>query len=140
DVVVAQTGYAGAKVPLIVEDAGRMVSTQDITLPPDGEAATVHVRFLASEAGARQFKFRIPVQGTEEVAQNNQRESLVEVFDRKEKILYLDGQPKHEAKFIELGVEADNNLQVVLLQRTSQDKYLRLHVDNDEELQNGFPS
>ena len=140
DVVVAQAGYAGAKVPLIVEDAGRMVSTQDITLPPDGEAATVHVRFLASEAGPRQFKFRIPVQGAEEVAQNNQRESLVEVYDRKEKILYLEGEPRPEAKFVEQAVEPDNNLQVVLLQRTSQDKYLRLHVDNGEELQNGFPS
>ncbi len=38
DLVVTQTGYAGVKVPLIVEDEGRIVSTQDITLPGDGES------------------------------------------------------------------------------------------------------
>ena len=44
DVVVTQVGYAGRKVPLVVEDAGRIVSTQDVTLPGDGESQTVKVR------------------------------------------------------------------------------------------------
>ncbi len=39
DVVVTQIGYAGAKVPLFVEDEGRIVSSQDIVLPGDGEVA-----------------------------------------------------------------------------------------------------
>ena len=85
DVVVTQTGYAGAKVPLIVEDQGRMVSTQDITLPADGESATVKVRFKAFEAGPRVYRFRIPLQSNEEVPQNNARDRLVEVVDRREK-------------------------------------------------------
>jgi len=140
DVVVAQTGYAGAKVPLVVEDAGRIVSTQDITLPPDGEAATVHVRFMAGEAGARQFRFKIPVQANEEVAQNNQRDVLVEVYDRNERVLYLEGEPRPEMKFINQALRNDKNVSVVVLQRTAQDKYLRLGVENSEELQGGFPT
>jgi uncharacterized membrane protein len=36
-------------------------------------------------------------------------------------------------------VEADKNLQVVVLQRTAQDKYLRLSVDSANELIGGFP-
>src|SRR5712691_1344046 len=53
NVVLTQTGYAGATVPLNVEDDGRVVGTQEVTLPPDGETATVRVRFTASDAGAR---------------------------------------------------------------------------------------
>jgi uncharacterized membrane protein len=146
DVVVSQVGYAGAKVPLIVEDSGRTVSSQDITLPNDGDSETIHVRFKASEVGARQFRFRIPAQSGEEVTQNNQRDALIEVYDRREKILFLDGQPRPEPKFIRQATDLDNNLQVVLLQRTAEasvsapDKYLRLGVDNGEELQNGFPA
>ena len=34
DVVITQTGYAGATVPLNVEDEGRIVSSQKVTLPP----------------------------------------------------------------------------------------------------------
>src|SRR5207237_659527 len=87
-----------------------------------------------------QFRFRIPVQGSEEVAQNNQRDSLVEVYDRREKVLYLEGEPRPEMKFIRQATHPDNNLQIVILQRTAQDKYLRLDVDNGEELQGGFPT
>ncbi|MFI5178006.1 MAG: hypothetical protein ACHQO8_05570, partial [Vicinamibacterales bacterium] len=146
DVVVTQVGYAGAKVPLIVEDAGRTVSSQDITLPADGESETFHVHFKVAEVGPRLFRFKIPIQTNEEVSQNNQRDALVDVYDRREKILYLEGEPRPEPKFIRLATDADDNLQVVLLQRTAEagvnspDKYLRLGVDGPEELQNGFPT
>src|SRR5260370_25398986 len=53
DVVLSQTGYGGQTVPLSVEDDGRIVSTQVVTLPPDGESATAKGRVAASEAGAR---------------------------------------------------------------------------------------
>ncbi len=146
DVVLTQVGYAGVKVPLVVEDAGRIVSSQDVTLPADGESETFHVRFKASETGPRMFRFKVPVQANEEVPQNNQRDALIDVYDRREKLLYLEGEPRPEPKFIRLATDEDDNLQIVLLQRTAEagvnspDKYLRLHVDNPEELQNGFPT
>jgi uncharacterized membrane protein len=140
DVVVTQTGYAGEKVPLIVEDAGRIVNQQEVTLPRDGDSETVHVRFPASEAGARLFKFRVPVQPGEEVAENNQRDALIEVSDRSERILYLEGEPRPEMKFIKYATDEDKNLALVVLQRTAQDKYYRIGVETGEELQNGLPT
>jgi uncharacterized membrane protein len=146
DVVVTQVGYAGQKVPLIVEDAGRIVSQQEITLPPDTESETVHVRFKATDVGPRVFRFRIPVQNGEEVTQNNQRDALIEIYDRREKVLYLEGEPRPEPKYIRQATDKDDNLQVVLLQRTAEasvtvsDKYLRLGVDGPEDLLSGFPA
>jgi uncharacterized membrane protein len=140
DVVVSQTGYAGAKVPLIVEDAGRMIGRQEVTLPRDGEATTVHVRLAVSEPGARVVRFRIPVQDREDVAENNQRDSLIEVTDRKQRILYLEGEPRPEMKFIKEAAEQDGNVALVVLQRTAPDKYYRFGVETGEELQNGFPA
>jgi uncharacterized membrane protein len=139
NVVLTQSGYAGVKVPLNVEDEGRIVGTQEVTLPPDGESATVRVRFTASDAGPRLFRFRVPAQANEQVAQNNSREALIEVNDRREKILYFEGEPRFEAKFIRRAVEDDKNLQVVILQRTAENKYLRLDVGNADELVDGFP-
>ena len=52
-VVITQTGYAGATVPLQVEDEGRIVSSQDVTLPPDGQSATVRVNFTANDGDGR---------------------------------------------------------------------------------------
>ena len=67
------------------------------------------------------------------------RDALVEVSDRREKVLYLEGEPRFEMKFIRRAVEDDKNLQVVILQRTAEDKYLRLDVGNPDELVGGFP-
>src|SRR5580693_3073629 len=104
DVVISQTGYGGETVPLQVEDEGRIVSSQQITLPPDGESATFRVTFTASDAGARLFRFRVPPQPGEQVTQNNTRDALVEVVDRKEKVLYMEGEPRYEVKFIRRAV------------------------------------
>jgi uncharacterized membrane protein len=139
DVVLSQTGYGGQTVPLSVEDDGRIVSTQEVTLPPDGESATVKVRFTANEAGARTFKFKVPTQTGEQVTQNNARDALIQVNDRAEKILYYEGEPRFEYKFLRLAVEGDKNLQVVSLDRTAENKYYRQSVTTPDELIGGFP-
>jgi uncharacterized membrane protein len=139
DAVVSQTGYGGRTVPLTVEDDGRIVSTQEVTLPDNGESATVKVRFTASEAGPRLFRIGIPVQPGEQVAQNNARDALVEVEDRREKILYFEGEPRPEMKFLLRGIADDKNLSVVVLQRTAENKYYRIGIDTPDELIAGFP-
>ncbi len=139
DVVISHTGFAGAKVPLTVEDEGRIVSSQEVTLPSTGESTTVRVTFTANDAGPRLFRFQVAPQADEQVTQNNTRDALVEVADRREKILYMEGEPRFEAKFIRRAVEDDQNLQVVILQRTAEDKYLRLDVGSPDELVGGFP-
>ena len=64
---------------------------------------------------------------------------MVVVSDRREKILYLEGEPRFELKFIRQAVEDDKNLQVVTLLRSAKDKFLRLSVDDSVELSTGFP-
>ena len=55
----------------------------------------------------------MPTQADEQVTQNNARDALVEVNDRREKVLYFEGEPRFEMKFIRRAVEDDKNLQVV---------------------------
>ena len=147
DVVLSQTGYGGQKVPITVEDDGRLISTQEVALPPDGESATVKVRFTAAEAGARVFRFKVPVQTGEQVTQNNSRDALMQVNDRVEKVLYYEGEPRSEMKFVSRALEQDanlkladdKNLQVVTLVRTAENKYYRQHVSSPDEVVGGFP-
>jgi uncharacterized membrane protein len=139
DVVLSQTGYGGQRVPLSVEDDGRIVSTQEVTLPADGESATVKVRFTANEAGARTFKFKVPTQAGEQVTQNNARDALIQVNDHAEKVLYYEGEPRFEYKFLRSGVAGDANLQVFSIVRTAENKYYRQSLNNRDELAGGFP-
>ena len=139
DALVTQTGYAGESVTLDVEDDGRIVGSQELKLPIDGEPAAVRVRFTASDPGPRVFRFRIAPRVGELVTQNNQRDALVDVYDRTEKILYFEGEPRPEQKFLHRAVDEDKNLQVVTLVRTADNKYYRLVLDNAEQLAGGFP-
>jgi uncharacterized membrane protein len=139
DALITQTGYAGETVTLDVEDEGRIVGSQEVKLPVDGEPAAVRVRFTASDPGARVFRFRIAPRVGELVTQNNQREALVDVYDRTEKILYFEGEPRPELKFLHRAVDDDKNLQVITLLRTADNKYYRLLLDSPEQLAAAFP-
>ncbi|HEY7500746.1 MAG TPA: glutamine amidotransferase [Vicinamibacterales bacterium] len=139
DALVTQTGYAGETVTLDVEDEGRIVGSQELKLPIDGEPAAVRVRFTASDSGPRVFRFRISPRVGELVTQNNQREALVDVYDRTEKILYFEGEPRPEQSFLHRAVIGDKNLQVVTIVRTADNKYYRLLLDTPEQLAGGFP-
>jgi uncharacterized membrane protein len=139
DVVVRETGYAGQTITVDVEDEGRIVGSEKVQLPTDGSPATVRVRATAAEAGPRVFKFRVAPQAGELVTQNNERDALINVRDAREKILYFEGEPRFEMKFLNRAVDDDKNLQVVSLQRTAENKFLRLKVDTPDELVGGFP-
>jgi hypothetical protein len=139
DVLVRQRGYGGQKVPLVVEDAGRVIASQQVALPPDGDLAPLRVHVTLNDPGPRTLTFKIAPQPGEQVTQNNAQQTLVDVRDEREKILYVEGEPRYEMKFIRLAVASDSQLQLVTLQRTAENKFLRLDVDNGDELAGGFP-
>ena len=58
DVLVRQRGFDGAKVPLMVEDDGRLIGQSEITLPPNGDVAPVRVQVRMSSPGARLLTFQ----------------------------------------------------------------------------------
>ena len=140
ELVVTHQGYRGQTVTVQAEDEGRIVGTEDVQLPADGEPQTVRMRLTASEAGPRLFTFRVSPQPGEMVTQNNLRQSLIVVKDRREKILYFEGEPRWEVKFLLRAVEDDENLQVVLLQRTAENKFFRRNLADRDELVGGFPT
>ena len=139
DVVVSHRGFAGQPVALEVEDDGRILTRQDVPLGRNGEPVVARVRLIADRVGPRRLIFRIPVAEGERVTGNNQRELLMDVQDTRQKILYFEGEPRFEVKFMRRAIEDDENIQLVVLQRTAPDKFLRLDVDGATELQEGFP-
>ena len=140
DALITQTGYAGQTVTLDVEDEGRIVGSQPVRLPADGDPVSVRVRFTAAEAGPRVFRLKVAPQAGEIVTQNNQRDVQIDIRDRKERILYYEGEPRFEMKFSRQAIKDDANLQLVTLQRTAENKHLRLDIDAaGVELAAGFP-
>ena len=139
NVVLVQRGMGGQRLPVVIEDSGRIVGEATATMPRDGEALQVRIRVPATETGARLLRVHVPVQEGEMVRENNERRTLLVVRDRREKILYFEGEPRFELKFARQAVEGDANIQLVTLLRSAKEKFLRLGVDDSLELASGFP-
>lgn len=140
DIVVTQRGFGRRTVPIIVEDDSRILAEETVELGADGEPVVARIAFELGDAGSQRVQFRIPTQEGERVERNNRRTAWVEVRSESEKILYFEGEPRFEVKFMRRAVEEDENLQLVVLQRTAESKFLRLSVSDSTELEFGFPT
>lgn len=135
---IKAAGTGRDPLSLTVEDSSRVLSAQEVQVT-SADSSTVRVTIRADEAGPRLLRFRVaPIPG-EQVVENNQFDVALDVIGRREKILYFEGAARFEAKFLRRAVADDRNLQVVTLERTADDKFLRLDVDDAEELADGFP-
>jgi uncharacterized membrane protein len=140
DLFVTQHGFTGQKKRLTVEDGGRIVSEQEITLPAEGEVAPVRVHVTAEQGGPRNFKFKVEPSPGELLIENNEQYAQIVVNDRREKILYFEGEPRWESRFLLQSLQDDENLQVVMMVQTADNKFFRKNVDDGEELAGGFPT
>jgi uncharacterized membrane protein len=139
NVLVAHHGFAGRKVQVLAEDGGRIVASQEVTLNGDGQESPVRVRVVTSESGPRQLRFRIAREDGELIAENNARDALVTVTNDVEKVLYVEGEPRPEVKFMHRAIRDDKNIRLVTLVRTAENKFFRIAVADSLELVAGFP-
>ncbi|NCF29036.1 MAG: hypothetical protein GWP69_16755 [Gammaproteobacteria bacterium] len=139
DVVVTQRGFDNQSIKLLIEDDGRLIAVEEVSLSADQPATTIRARFTAKEAGIRRLRFHVVPAEDEVLVENNARETLLEVDTQRQRILYFEGEPRFELKFLRRAVAKDQNLRVVSLVRTAESKYYRLGIDNPQELAEGFP-
>lgn len=132
-------GYKGQKAKLMVMADDKIVSSREVTLGEDGSPQTETLLFNAGLAGARRVKASIVKLNEEENASNNAQTRLINVESLKPRILYIEGEPKWEFKFIRRALEGDRNLQLTTMLRTTQNKIYRQGVEDPKELEQGFP-
>ena len=119
DVELRYAGYGGARVRVEVEDAGRLLAREEVELPRGSDYTNVKLSFTAGEGGARQLRVRVAPAEGEKLTQNNERPALLEVRNRREKMLLVEGEPRFEGKFIRRALADEKNLHLVVLQRTA---------------------
>lgn len=138
EVSVRSVGYPGQRTKLIVTDQGKEIQSQEIELGSDGEVKTHKINLSGQIAGPRIFKFRVESLPGEIVVQNNDQTALISVEDEQPKILYIEGEPRWEYKFLRRAVLLDKNLHIDTMQRQADDKFYR-QVETPTTLEGGFP-
>lgn len=132
-------GYKGQKAKLALMADDKIVSSREVTLGEEGTPQTETLLFNAGLAGARNVKASIVKLNDEENPSNNAQSRLINVESLKPRILYVEGEPKWDFKFIRRALEGDRNLQLTTMLRTTQNKIYRQGVEEPKELEQGFP-
>jgi uncharacterized membrane protein len=134
-----QHGYRGQKAAITVRDGDKTIASHDIEFAPDGKIQTEPFFIPAGDAGAKSLAFSIaPLPGEENTANNSVSRPLL-VKDAKRRILYVEGEPRWEYKFIRRAEDQDPTVQVVSMLRTSENKIYRQGIGDPTELSQGFP-
>ncbi len=141
DVVIEHKGFAGEEVLLIVDGPEGVVGTEQVELPRQGDSTIAKAQFTATGQGAHLYSFRIAAQNGEMVRENNQQDVVIVVQDRRDKVLYVEGEPTFRiGKLRSNAIDADANLQLGVFMRMAENKFYRLGFEDPEELAGGFPT
>ena len=125
---------------ITVRDGSSILASQPVTLRPNEPVRREWIDFGAGDAGVRNLTFTVePLEG-EEIEGNNARRRVLDVPRRRRRILYAEGEPRWQYKFMRRAVHKDASVQLVTLLRTSANKFYRQGVDTPEELEDGFPA
>lgn len=138
-VTFRQSGLTRRSGKLTVRDANKVLASRDIVFKADGTQQTETITFHAGEPGAKTLQVAIEPLDGEENTRNNALARVLNVDPAKKRVLYIEGEPKWEFKFIRRAVEDDKSIELVTMLRTTQNKIYRQGIANPKELEEGFP-
>ena len=134
-----QHGYDGRKATLSVRDGDKVLSSREITFAGAGKIQSEELLFNAGAAGAKSLQFSTDPQPDEKNRLNNSVTRPVDVESAQRRILYVEGEPRWEYKFIRRAEDDDKTVQIVSMLRTTENKIYRQGIDDPKELADGFP-
>ena len=139
NVTVRNRGYAEREFDILIEEGDRVVASKKVQTGKSHAAKRYTLELTAEDEGPRVYVVRIPEEEDETILQNNRRAFLVNKERKKSDVLYIEGHPRNEYKFIRRAVEGDETLRLVTYLKTGPQKFLRQGIGSPQELANGFP-
>jgi hypothetical protein len=110
-VTVESSGFDRRPVKVELKDGDKLLDGKDIILR-DTEQQVVELTFKATTPGARYLTVSVPPQPEEPeyLRSNNTDTAFVRVSDEKLKVLYIEGLPRWDFRFVKNAMRRDNGL------------------------------
>lgn len=130
----------GGTARVKVYDGDRFLTTTEVELDPEQTFTTAFIDIEVAEPGQLDLRFTLdPINGERNLA-NNTRARVVDVPEGKYRILYIEGEPRWEYKFMQRALLEDPSIQLATLLKVTPNKYYRQGIDAPEQLAEGFPT
>lgn len=131
---------APGTVRLKAYDGRRLLAVEEITLNESATRTTASIDFRLPAGGHRELNFEIDGGAAETHRDNNRRAATTESIEEPNRILYLEGEPRWEYKFLRRALADEPGVELVSVLRVSPNTFYRQGVQSAEELANGFPA
>ena len=133
-------GYEGQEVELSIIDRDNQVESEVVILGAEGVPRRYELQLNPERPELIVYDLQVELQTGEIIEQNNSYSFLVDNTEKQPlDILYIEGHPRNEYKFIRRAVEDDHSLRLATYLQTGPEKYYRQGVDSATELNSGFP-
>jgi uncharacterized membrane protein len=97
------------------------------------------MEFDSGPGGVRELAFELEPPPGDTLALNNRLDRLLTVRERQHRVLYLEGEPRWEYKFLRRALAGDPGVVLTSWLRTTERKTYRQGVERPEPLAEGFP-
>ncbi|MDD9895183.1 MAG: VWA domain-containing protein [Gammaproteobacteria bacterium] len=137
---VSHQGFEGQEVELSIRDGEEVVASEVVTLGAEGVPRRFDLELTPERTELIVYDLQVELQSGEIIEQNNAYSFLV---DNTEKpaldVLYIEGHPRNEYKFIRRAVQGDASIRLATYLQTGPEKYYRQGIESPTELSAGFP-
>jgi len=126
DVLVDAVGFKNAKVPVeLLDSDGKPLGKQELVLDDMEGTQKVRIEYRPEVKGKFTLEARVPTLAAETIPENNSQMFQIEVIDAAIKVLYIEGSPRNESKFLMRTLQYDPNVEIASYVQISQGDFFK---------------
>jgi uncharacterized membrane protein len=132
--------HAGGERAMVrVLEGGRLLTARSVALPDEQLRVSTMLEFDSGREGIRDLVFEVVSEGADGLLENNQLRRLLTVRQQQRNVVYLEGEPRWEYKFLRRALAGDDVVRLKSVLKTTDRKSYRQGVLDAAELAKGLP-
>ena len=141
--VQATVRHTGYKEPfdITVSRGQTVLATRNVTPNPDTDLDQVKMHFTPDQDGSATYTVAVAPGKEEKNTDNNKKDFVVDIQDDRLPVLYVEGSPRLEYRFLRRALFGDNDFRLVGLLRLGDNRFYVQGANPEEAfLEKGFPT
>ena len=116
-------------VRLVDERSGETVDTRQVILDEEHGSAVVELRAKPTKPGLVSYRVEVPVQPAEVIAENNMERVEVNVLDNQLRVLYCEGYPRYEYRYLKNALLREKTIKLSVLLIEADERFVQEGTD-----------
>jgi len=123
------TKQTAVTVSLVDERSGKTVDVQEVVLEPSQPSMTVELRTKPTQPGHARYRVDVSPLAAEQTVENNRAQGDVTILDDQLRVLYVDGYPRYEYRYLKNALLREPTVEVSVLLIEADERFVQEGTD-----------